>query len=773
MKRLLGRRKNRSGVSFKELLGGEVKILEGRTYGTFKGVYLPTILNIMGLMMYLRQGWVVGNAGLLGAMSIVLFSCLITGITALCISSIVTNIRIGSGGVFSLVSQSLGLQVGGSIGIPLYLVQGLSAVLYMYGFLEAWAFIFPEHPRYLVTTILAGVMFVIAFIGVNFVFRAQILIMIVVFFALASIFGGAWTAERTIGTEVVLWGDFTDASYWELFAIYFPAVTGIKVGASMSGSLERPRYSIPVGTLLAWATATMIYLALCVWYAVMGSTDELRSNFLFSVENAWIEELVLLGIMSSCFTAALSSIVAAPRVLQALSVYNILPFSRYLQKLRNGEPRNAFLITMTLVVIVILSFNSINAIAPVITQFFIVIYFIINAVLVLEQRLNLVSFRPALRLPMWVPILGSVLSLVAMVIISPVLGLVSLFSVVMLYLYLSRKQLQAPWETVQSGLLVALSEWLMRWAVKTGSRVNRRIWKPDFLVLLSDEVEFKHWYRLLRSMLYSQGSLNIVVLTRRGRAGKLLREGPSQSKLLKISREQVLNNLRGIQLLPPMVKRLLKSFHSYGIYASAATMESRMYMTGFSSVVGLAESFFPVPNSVFVSVRKHNEADLNKMLRITRNSYKAIVFFVSPLMMAITGREKEVVIWVRDQTPDWQLSFSMSNLDYAILLGYQIKKNWNGHLRLVCAVADEARVDYATDYLEQLSEFARLGDRVSVHVLPQQFEVAIKQFTSADLHIIGLGDRLDKRSLLRLSHLAKSSCLFVKDSGAGLESALV
>ncbi len=755
---------NHSLIAFTPLKGGEVSTLGKQRFGAFKGVYLPTILNLLGLMMYLRQGWVVGNAGLLGALSIVVFCCVITGITAFAISSIITNIRIGSGGVFSLVSQSLGLQVGGSIGIPLFLVQALSAVLYMFGFIEAWEFVFPDHSRIWVTVGLCSALFLIAFIGANFAFRVQIFVAIIVVCALLSIFGGVFNHPVQPVAAVELWGKFEDASYWELFAIYFPAVTGIKVGASMSGSLRTPRKSIPTGTLFAWATATFVYIALCFWYAFMGTADVLRSNFLFSVKYAFISEWVILGIMCSCFTAALTSIVAAPRVLQALSSHNIFPFSKQFKPLKRGEPRNAFLATAVLISVILLAFRDINAIAPVITQFFIVIYFIINSVLVIETRLNLVSFRPQLRLPVWLPALGSIMALAAMIIISPILGLFSLICIALLYFYLSRKQLQTPWETVQSGLWAALGEWFMRWALRSGSAENRRIWKPAFLVPVTQVATLRNWYRLLAAILEPQGSLHVIQLERRTTPLHLLTR-PFRAKHLRTPHKTA-------ALASPLMNRVLNAFRTKGIHVMAASLTVPDYLSGLASVTALAQNFFPTPNSLFIPLREYSTTELNTIIAFTRKEHKAVVFFDSA-QFSPTGREQEVVVWVRDQTPKWHLSLSMSNLDYAILLGYQLKKNWRARLRLVCAVKHADQQPYAEEYLQQLIALARLGENVSLHVTTVSFIDSLKLFSSADLHIIGLGAVVDKRELMRLSRSVRSACLFVKDSGAALESALV
>ena len=124
--------------------------LTSHKLGTYAGVFRPTILTIFGVIMYIRMGWIVGNAGILGALLILLMTFTITGTAALSFSSITTNIRLKAGGVFALVSQSLGLEAGGAVGVPLYLAQSLGAALYIYGFAEGWQTIFPEHNKALV-----------------------------------------------------------------------------------------------------------------------------------------------------------------------------------------------------------------------------------------------------------------------------------------------------------------------------------------------------------------------------------------------------------------------------------------------------------------------------------------------------------------------------------------------------------------------------------------------------------------------------------------------
>src|SRR6056297_465839 len=111
--------------------------------GTFGGVFTPSILTILGVIMYLRFGWVVGNAGLLGTLLIVTISTGITFLTALSIAAIATDQRVRVGGAYYMISRSLGIEIGGAVGIPLYIAQGLSVALYTVGFAESVINAFP------------------------------------------------------------------------------------------------------------------------------------------------------------------------------------------------------------------------------------------------------------------------------------------------------------------------------------------------------------------------------------------------------------------------------------------------------------------------------------------------------------------------------------------------------------------------------------------------------------------------------------------------------
>jgi amino acid permease len=164
-------------------------------FGTFEGVFTPTILTILGVIMYLRLGWVVGNAGFGGALLIIMLAKMVTVTTGLSIASMATNVRIGAGGSYAFVSRSLGGEVGSAIGIPLYLSQSLGGALYLIGFAEGWVAIFPSHDMKLVSSIALIGLLLITFISAKIAMKLQFVIMTVVFSLLAIPF--SWKGRRS------------------------------------------------------------------------------------------------------------------------------------------------------------------------------------------------------------------------------------------------------------------------------------------------------------------------------------------------------------------------------------------------------------------------------------------------------------------------------------------------------------------------------------------------------------------------------------------------
>ena len=352
-------------------------------FGTFTGVFTPTLLTILGVILYVRVGWVVGNAGLGGALIILGLGLAITACTGLSLSSIATNTRIGPGGPYAIMNKSLGLEVGGAIGIPLYLTRPLGVAMYIFGFREGLLWVIPSLPPLLVDLVVLAVLFGIAFRSADLAFKTQYFIMGAIALSLVSIFASSAPFQEPVAID--WWGDyagspetgFEGADFWMVFAVFFPATTGILAGANMSGDLEDPRRAIPVGTMWAIGLSSIIYIAVAVWAARTGTPEELSGNYTHVIDKSFFPPLVLLGLLGATASSALAGLVGGPRILMAMGQNRIVPFSDQMARISKGEPRNAMAVTGVLTLACVMV-RDLNAIAPVVTMFFLITYCMIT-----------------------------------------------------------------------------------------------------------------------------------------------------------------------------------------------------------------------------------------------------------------------------------------------------------------------------------------------------------------------------------------------------------
>ena len=715
-----------------------------KKFGTIPGVFIPTLLTILGVIMYLRTGAVVGNAGLFGTWIIISLAFVITTSTALSMSSITTNIRIGAGGAYSIISQSLGLEVGGSIGIPFYLSQGLATAMYIFGFREGWLNIFPNHPALLVDFITFGIIFGIAFISANLAFRIQYLILAIIIISLICIFGTFFT----IGTQhsPVLWGNyagfpetnFQGTSFWFVFALFFPAATGIMAGANMSGELKSPRRSIPVGSLGAIALSYIIYMALAYWFATIAAPEELVGNYNVAIDYSLWKPAIIAGVLGATFSSGLSSMVGAPRILQALAEHRIVFGGETLsKKTKKGEPRNALILT-GIIVVFALFMRDLTAIAVLVTMFFLITYAMINVVVLIEQSLGLISFRPSMRIPLFISLIGTIGCLFVMFIVNPAFSIVSLVAVFIIYIFLTRSELNAPFGDMRSGMFISLAEWAARRMAQI-TTTKERAWKPNLLIPVEDAQELRGTFRLIYDIAYPKGSIHLLGFAE-----------DHQNSSLKIE-------------LP----KLTESLREEDVFAYSTLIQKTDFGRNLLTSMSTMGAAFLNPNIMFLTIPNagdtKREEELKMVIDRARESKLGVVLFASHEKSGL-GRKRTLNIWVRDQSANWDVLQGMSNIDLALLLAYQIERNWEGKINLLTAVQNSENIPAAEQYLENLVEMARLPSS-NVQAFDGSFAEHIKQAPHADLSIFGLPDELDFDFVRRMVDETESTCVFVRDSG--------
>jgi len=449
-------------------------------FGTFAGVFTPNILTILGIILFMRMGEVVGQGGLWNALAIIAVANLISLMTGLSLSSIATNMTVRAGGNYYIISRSLGLEIGGAIGIPLFLSQAISVAFYIIGFTEALKTVemfAAVDPRYIASAVTV-VFILVAYIGADFALRIQFFILAVLMAALVSFFTGGW--DSVSSGEIVSQASYREGvTFWVIFALFFPAVTGIEVGTSLSGDLKNPGRSIPVGTITSILFTAAIYFAVAIWLALNLSREQLLSNPLAMQEIATIPVLILTGVWASTLSSALGSVLAAPRTLQAISNDRIVPQWIASRLGSSTEPRMAVLITGGIALAVIWA-GDLNFVAPIITMFFLNTYGMVNLAATLEKIVGNPSFRPRFRVHWAVPMVGAIGCYGAMFLINPAATVFAIVVSYSFYLFLKRRRIERTWGDLRSGVWFTIARYaLLRLRRREPQSKN---WRPNIIV---------------------------------------------------------------------------------------------------------------------------------------------------------------------------------------------------------------------------------------------------------------------------------------------------
>jgi len=315
------------------MTNGKLSQIRNSGFGTAP-VFFTAISTILGAILFLRFGYAVGTLGFWGAIIIVVLGRLITIPTALAISELATNTRVEGGGEYFIISRSFGLKIGSTIGIALFLSQAISVAFYVIAFTEAfetgfywWHMHFGfELPRQVISIPALGILaFIILRKGAGLGVKALYFVVGILFIALVMFFmGSPIESEEALRQPGNNFGFFNRDNFFLVFAICFPAFTGMTAGVGLSGDLKNPSKSIPIGTMGATAIGMLVYFAIIWKFSISSSQADLINHQLIMSQIAIGGILIIpLGLAASTISSALGSVMVAPRTLQALSLIHI------------------------------------------------------------------------------------------------------------------------------------------------------------------------------------------------------------------------------------------------------------------------------------------------------------------------------------------------------------------------------------------------------------------------------------------------------------------
>ena len=486
----------------------------GYSFGTFKGVYTPSVLTIFGVIMYLRFGWVIGNVGLAGTLLIVTLATAITFFTGLSISAMATNMKVGTGGAYYIISRSLGLEAGVAIGLPLFFARAFGVAFYIAGFSEALMGVINPLPM-LDPTLTAKLISVatlvsltaLAYISADLALKAQFFIFAAIAASLVSLFmGNPDSAALMLAPDAMV---PPRAGFWVVFAVFFPAVTGIEAGLGMSGDLKNPAKALPLGTLAAIITGYIVYMALPVFLAAKVTNPELLLvdfNILGTIAR-W-GGLILVGVLAASLSSALGSLLGAPRMLQALANDRVIPpfIGRGFGK-DKADPRIATAISFAVALAAVL-LGDLNAIAPILSMFFLLSYGLLNLSAGLEGLIESPSWRPKFKVHFGISLLGAGGCFAVMLMIDAGQTIIALLVTAIVFYLVKRRRLNAHWSDMRYGILTLL----VRFAIHRLKRLkpDERTWRPNILALSGSPKSRWHLVEMAHSLTRHSSALTVA-----------------------------------------------------------------------------------------------------------------------------------------------------------------------------------------------------------------------------------------------------------------------
>jgi len=683
-----------------------------RRLGTFLGVFTPTTLTILGAIMYLRSGWLVGHLGLKQMLLIVFIANAITIITTLSFSSVATNIRVETGGAYYIISRSLGLEMGGAIGLPLFLSQTFSVTLYAYGLAETLRIVWPDvsvqWSAFVIVIAVGG----LAFLGANVALKIQIPVLVFVFVSLIALAVGALSRGTSVD-HILNTVPSGEIAFWAGFAIFFPAVTGVMAGLGLSGDLRNPESSIPLGSIMAVLVCFIIYLILPVLLALGADSSALRNDTLIWLRIAPLGALIIMpGLFGAIFSSAVGSILGAPRTLQALARDRIVP--RSLGKQTGGiKDLIPGLIVSLAIALAAVFLGNLNTVATIVTIFFLTVYGMVNLVAAFENISGDSSWRPKLRIPWQINMLGGAGCVFAIFLISPTAGSIAVAAELVIWLLLSRRERLNRSGDVRRGLYESLIRWAL---IKLSKRpMSARNWRPHILVFVSDPMEQLDLIRFGNWFAQGRGVVTVCELVVDDLMNRELDLEARQKKMQRILDEEELLVFAEFDVVQNVVDGICSVTQANGM----AAMESNTVLIGW-------------PN------RKERMVDFLKVMRRLETIHKSLVIGrIQPKhIFPRRSVERSIHIW-------W--GGLQKNGDLMLLLAYLLTRNpeWrDAGIKLMSIVSTEAKKQRTEKLLRELLPYVRIEADPVVFVKSKEKsipELIHEKSADADIVFMGLG----------------------------------
>ncbi|MBT7994490.1 MAG: amino acid permease [Bacteroidetes bacterium] len=694
-------------------------------------VFFTAISTILGAILFLRFGYAVGSIGFWGVVLIILLGHVVTIPTALAISELATNKRVEGGGEYFIISRSFGLNIGATIGITLYLSQAISVAFYIIAFTEAFEFMFNFFlskydiivPRQIISIPALIVLAVVIFKkGADVGVKALYIVVAILAISLISFFIGstehASHSSFNLGTAQFRNMD----SFFIVFAIIFPAFTGMTAGVGLSGDLKNPAKSIPLGTISATIVGMLIYFLVIYKLALSVSPADLIENQL-SMSTVAIGGLIIipLGLAASTISSALGSIMVAPRTLQALAMDNSFPWQKINNWLSKGrkkdnEPINSTLLT-AIIAFIFVALGDVNAVAQIISMFFMITYGSLCLISFLNHFGSAPSYRPSFKSKWYISATGFVIAVWVMFKISGTYAILSIILMGLLYVYINsyhknRSGLQA----IFANTIFQLSRNMQIYLQKARKNKEVKEWRPSMICLSDETFNRSMAFRLLNWISYKFGFGTYIHVI----------DGYYSKSTVQESHE--------------ILEKLLTKFEKYKNNVYIDTIISPSYTSAVAQTIQVPGIAGMENNMVLFEFDKDNPTNLANII----DNFALVNS--GNFDICILGSSKKNPE-PKDDIHIWIKSTDSSNANLMILLSFIISghPDWKQSNIKIFEICKPDKIKETTDLIEKLVHKGRLPITLqSFQIIPEVENVSVKSMInekSADAGLTLVGFR--------------------------------
>ena len=483
-------------------------------------VFFTAISTILGAILFLRFGFAVGTLGFWGTLILIILGHSLTIPTAFALSELATNKRVEGGGEYFIISRSFGLNIGATIGIALFLSQAISVAFYIIAFTEAFEFIFNYFAKSLNFYLPRQIISIPSFLflgyiilkrGANMGVKMLYFVVGILFLSLLLFFLGKTEYGATMGYRLPA-GDLRNMKdFFMVFAIVFPAFTGMTAGVGLSGELRNPSRSIPRGTIIATITGMLIYSGVIYKFAISVPAEDMLADQLIMSKIAIMGAVIVpLGLAASTLSSAIGSIMVAPRTLQALALDSSFPSGKInkwlsLARKSDGEPANAALVTI-IIALVFVALGSVNAVAEIISMFFLVTYGSLCLISFLNHFGSSPSYRPSFRSRWYLSLTGFLIAIWVMFKINAPYAFASLLLMTGVYSYIKVYHRERDGlESLFANALFQINRNIQVYLQRSGSKKKKKEWRPSAICISKDSFERARAFHLLNWISYRYG----------------------------------------------------------------------------------------------------------------------------------------------------------------------------------------------------------------------------------------------------------------------------